>query len=72
MRVMRLALANLDNGLFLEKGRWTFHCELADKFPDLESVSRMAADYQIRNAAAALLSHNPLRATGFLWVTKPD
>ena len=70
---MRLALAELDNGLVLEKGHyWTFHCELADKFPDLESVSRMAADYQIRNAAAAVLSHNPLRASGFLWITKPN
>jgi hypothetical protein len=68
---MSWALANLDNGLFLEKGRWTCHCDLADKFPDLEIVSRMAVDHRISNAAAAILSSDAKRPLGFLWLTKP-
>jgi hypothetical protein len=69
---MSWTLANLDNGLFFEKGRWTCHCDLADKFTDLETVSRMAADHRIENAAAAMISGNPQRPLGFLWLTKPN
>jgi len=69
---MSWALANLDNGLFFEKGRWTCDCELADKFPDLEAVSRLAEGQRITNAAAAMLSSNGQRPLGFVWLTKPN
>ncbi len=68
---MNLALVNLDNGLFLEKGRWTAQLDLADRFEELELVQKAVSDFKIRNAAAAMLSGNPLRASGFLWATTP-
>jgi hypothetical protein len=69
---MTLALANLDNGLFFQKGHWTYHCGLADTFPDLEAVSRVAARHQIKNAAAAMVSAHSKRPFAFIWLSKPD
>jgi hypothetical protein len=69
---MTLALANLDNGLFFQKGNWTYRCDHAEKFPDLEAVSRVAAHHHIRNAAAAMISSDSKKPFGFIWLTKPD
>ncbi len=68
---MRLALANLDTGLFFAKGRWTADGNHAQVFPDTETVASVAAENKIRNAAAAMLGGEPLQARGFLWVTRP-
>jgi hypothetical protein len=70
--VMCVAILNLDNGLFLEKGRWTAHPNLADRFDDLESARRVVSHSKIRNAAVAMLSGDPPRTSGFLWLTNPS
>jgi hypothetical protein len=68
---MRLALTNLDTGLFLGKSGWSADCKLATTFPDTETVASVAAQNNVRNAAAALIDGEPLQTRGFLWVTKP-
>jgi len=68
---MRLALTNLDTGLFLERGGWTTDSNLAQTFSDLETVARMAEENKVKNAAAMMLGGEPPQATGFLWVTQP-
>ena len=68
---MRLALTNLDTGLFFTKGKWTRDHKLAEVFSDAEAVARVASANNIRNAAAAMLGGEPLQTTGFLWVTSP-
>jgi len=68
---MRLALTNLDTGLFLERGGWTADSSLAQTFSDLETIARLAAEKKVRNAAAMMLGGKPPQATGFLWVTQP-
>ena len=68
---MRLALTNLDTGLFLERDGWTADSNLAQTFSDLETVARMAEENKVKNAAAMMLGGEPPQATGFLWVTQP-
>jgi hypothetical protein len=70
---MRLALTNLDNGLYLESnGRWTAECKLAKNFWDSESVAKAARDNNVKNAAAAIVHGDPPNAMGFFWVTNPN
>jgi hypothetical protein len=69
---MRLALTNLDTGLFLDRGGWTADSNLAQTFCDLETVAKMAQENKVRNAAAMMLGGEPPQATGFLWVTHPS
>lgn len=69
---MRLALADLDTGLFFGKLGWTTDRKLAQIFADSETVSKVATENQVRNAAAAMMDGDPLQPTGFLWLTKPS
>jgi hypothetical protein len=65
---MRLALINLDNGLFLENlGMWTMEPEFAQEFKDACEIARAALENQVENAATAIIDGNPPRARGFLW-----
>ena len=68
---MRLALANLDTGLFFGAGGWTTDRRMAQGFEDTETIARVAAEKKVRNAAAAMLDGDPPKARGFLWVTRP-
>lgn len=64
----RLALIDLDNGLFLEKpGRWTIEPRFAQEFEDASEIERAALDNMVKNAAVAMIDGSPLRVMGFLW-----
>ncbi|HLH52501.1 MAG TPA: hypothetical protein VKY92_02705 [Verrucomicrobiae bacterium] len=65
-----LALTNLDNGLYFDKGKWVSDHKLAQQFPDQEAVARAAKKLKVRNAAAALIDGNPAQVRGYFWVTR--
>jgi len=69
---MRLSLRDLDTGLFLASNGWTSDCRTAQTFTTTDEVSKKASEYNVRNAAAAIIHGDPSRATGFLWVTNPN
>jgi hypothetical protein len=66
---MQFALANLDTGLFLGRCGWTPDRRLAERFPDAKTVSKVAAEHDVKHAAAALLHGDPPQLAGFMWVT---
>ena len=68
---MRLALTDLDTGLFYEKSGWTTDHKLAQKFVDRETVSDMATKCHVNNAAAAIIDGEPPQVRGYYWITKP-
>ena len=68
---MRLALTDLDTGLFFEKSGWTTDHKLALKFADRESVSHVAMQCHVKNAAAAIIDGEPPQVRGYYWITKP-
>lgn len=70
---MGYALANLDNGLFFDKGKWTACFELAEQFEELDSVASLADRHKVRNAAAAFIDgEHPGHPLGFYWLTEPN
>jgi hypothetical protein len=66
---MALALANLDTGLFYDKGRWTVDYKSAQLFPDHQSVWEVAVQNRLTNFVAVLVSGEPPRVRGFFKVT---
>jgi hypothetical protein len=68
---MCLALTDLDTGLFFEKAGWTTDHKLAQKFADRETVSNMAKERNVKNAAAAIIDGEPPQVRGYYWITTP-
>ena len=61
---MRLALRDLDTGLFFDKGQWTMDPRLAQEFSDREAILRVAIEHKIKNAEAVFIEGEPPRVTG--------
>ena len=68
----RIALANLDSGLFFNEGQWTSNPRHAQEFPDRDSVSKLAVQLKVKNAAAAVLHGDPPQVGAYLWLTDPN
>lgn len=65
---MRMALINLDSGLFFEKGGWSADPKLAQTFSNSEAVKQLVAENKTPNAAVVLLDGDPPQARGFFWI----
>ena len=68
---MRLALINLDDGLFMDETSWTPQIKLAKTFRNAQAVAVAALERNIKNAAAAMLDDDFVKL-GFIWVTNPE
>jgi hypothetical protein len=65
----RLALLNLDTGLFFAHGAWTCDHKMSQPFPDRGSVSKAALELKLKNAAAALIEGDPPHLRAFFWIS---
>lgn len=68
---MRLALVNLDTGLFLGEIGWTAYPNMAKTFRNTRAVSAAASETNVKNGAAVMLD-DALATMGFIWVTNPN
>jgi len=68
---MRLAVVNLETGLFMSEVQWTPEIKHARTFPNPEIASAAASYKNVKNAAAVMLN-DKFASVGFIWLTNPN
>jgi hypothetical protein len=69
---MRLALRDLDTGLFFTKGLWVEDPRVAEHFPEQKSVEKAALENRVNNAEIVFLEEGTLRPIGGTPVLYPS
>jgi len=69
--IMRVALTDLDKGLFFCGNGWTSDSRGAQTFASREEARQKAIEQKVKNAAAAIMEGIPQKVAGFVWLTEP-
>ena len=68
LKKMRLAVVNLETGLFMSEVQWTPDIKHARTFPNTEIAADAASYQNVKNAAAVMVGDNHV-SVGFIWLT---